>query len=448
MTARRVVWIIVALMAAAAVYTAWPDRIRSLAELFASTPHEAYAASLKRVGLHGTALGRDWLKAAEQSLARATRVTVSRREMLWFRASEPRATAFTLGLRRGQRLVVEAQLESNLPARAFLDIFERRGNELRHVANAPADRLAVTVNIRRDGEYVTRVQVELLRDARVTFIQRVEPTLRIPVQSATVSSIQSGFGAPRNQGRRTHHGVDIFARRGTPVVAAAGGIVSSVGTNTLGGKVVWVFVPATRETHYYAHLDSQLITAGTSVDAGEVVGTVGNTGNARYGPPHLHFGIYSLGGPVDPLPYVKPALSPQPIRASTAGLGELARLRVPQDIAAADLAGGAVQRRAAGTIVRVVGASDRRHRVRLPDGVEAYVSDTAVEPVRTPLQVFRPRRDMPLFASPEDGLVMDTVDAAARLEILGTFDNALLVRTEDDVTGWIRSEVLRTDKRQ
>ncbi|MBI4485879.1 MAG: M23 family metallopeptidase [Acidobacteria bacterium] len=83
-----------------------------------------------------------------------------------------------------------------------------------------------------------------------------------------------------------HHGVDIFAPRGTPVLAAAGGIVTSGGTSSLGGNVVWIARPGRREAHYYAHLDRQLVTPGTFVEAGDVIGTVGNTGNARGTLPH------------------------------------------------------------------------------------------------------------------------------------------------------------------
>jgi murein DD-endopeptidase MepM/ murein hydrolase activator NlpD len=80
--------------------------------------------------------------------------------------------------------------------------------------------------------------------------------------------------------------------------------VSFVGTNRLGGNVVWVLRPSRGEAHYYAHLDTQRVRAGTRVKAGDVIGTVGNTGNARSTAPHLHFGIYAGGGAVDPLPYV------------------------------------------------------------------------------------------------------------------------------------------------
>ena len=106
--------------------------------------------------------------------------------------------------------------------------------------------------------------------------------------------------------------------------------MSSVGTNGLGGNVVWVGRPLSRESHYYAHLDTQLVTEGTRVAAGDPLGTVGSTGNAAGGPPHLHFGIYS-GAPVDPLPYLEPAVPPA-AAVVAAALGERAPLASAQRI--------------------------------------------------------------------------------------------------------------------
>jgi murein DD-endopeptidase MepM/ murein hydrolase activator NlpD len=102
--------------------------------------------------------------------------------------------------------------------------------------------------------------------------------------------------------------VDIFAPRDTPVLAAAPGIVSSVATTRRGGHVVWIWDGARRQSHYYAHLARQAVGPGERVQAGDVIGYVGNTGNARTTPPHLHFGIYAAGdGPIDPLPFVQGA---------------------------------------------------------------------------------------------------------------------------------------------
>jgi len=134
-------------------------------------------------------------------------------------------------------------------------------------------------------------------------------TLAVPVRGVKRPSLRSSFGEPRS-GQRTHAGIDIFARHGTPVVAAAEGVVVRIGTtDRLGGNTVWVAgKPST--LYYYAHLDhfAKGLRVGDHVERGDLVGYVGNTGNARTTPPHLHFGMYPAVRafwPVDPAPLLK-----------------------------------------------------------------------------------------------------------------------------------------------
>jgi len=133
--------------------------------------------------------------------------------------------------------------------------------------------------------------------------------LTLPVQGVARRGLHSSFGEPRS-GHRSHAGIDIFARRGTPVVAAAEGVVVRIGTtDRLGGNTVWVAgKPST--LYYYAHLDrfARGLRVGDHVAPGDVLAYVGNTGNARTTPPHLHFGVYPAARafwPVDPTPLLK-----------------------------------------------------------------------------------------------------------------------------------------------
>jgi murein DD-endopeptidase MepM/ murein hydrolase activator NlpD len=73
----------------------------------------------------------------------------------------------------------------------------------------------------------------------------------------------------------------------------------------IGGKTLWLKSANHPWTAYYAHLDRQLVREGQHVRKGQVIGTVGNTGNARHTPSHLHFGISQSHEWVNPLPYVK-----------------------------------------------------------------------------------------------------------------------------------------------
>ena len=138
-------------------------------------------------------------------------------------------------------------------------------------------------------------------------LSRMPPptSLPVPVQGVAAPRIADTWNAPRGSDRR-HEGVDIFAARGTPVTSTTRGIVAAVRDRGLGGRQVWVRGPG-NESHYYAHLDDWApgLAAGDMVEAGTVLGTVGNTGNARTTPPHLHYGIYRSGGAVDPLPRMR-----------------------------------------------------------------------------------------------------------------------------------------------
>ncbi len=123
-----------------------------------------------------------------------------------------------------------------------------------------------------------------------------------PVEGVRSRDLRDTWNGPRSGGRR-HQGIDIFAKRGTPVRSTTSGIVATVGTNSLGGRIVRVFGPA-GEWHYYAHLESfSRVQPGDVIAAGTVVGTVGDSGNARGTPPHLHYGIYRMrGGAMNPYP--------------------------------------------------------------------------------------------------------------------------------------------------
>lgn len=131
--------------------------------------------------------------------------------------------------------------------------------------------------------------------------------LPIPVFNVTRKNLSDTWGMARSAGRR-HEGIDILAPRGTKVTSTTEGLVGSLQSNKLGGNVVWILGPA-GTWHYYAHLKEHKrgLHVGQYVHQGDVIGYVGNTGNARYTASHLHYGIYLAGrgkGAVNPYPYV------------------------------------------------------------------------------------------------------------------------------------------------
>ncbi len=121
--------------------------------------------------------------------------------------------------------------------------------------------------------------------------------MNIPVQGATIQSWdKKSFWAYPWGTSITHKGIDIFADKGTDVVAATYGVVVYTHEGGKGGKSVMILGPKWR-FHYYAHLDEIHTVPLEPVDLGEVIGTVGDTGNAKGKPPHLHYAITS------PFPY-------------------------------------------------------------------------------------------------------------------------------------------------
>ena len=147
-------------------------------------------------------------------------------------------------LLRGRRLVLNADLTPAPGAHSlhlcFLDPrIPRRFAASRHCGRqwCPLPRFRAAPHGRSTS---IRLQPELLRGGRYSLTLKAEPALAFPVQGGANKSIQSGFGAPRDGGVREHHGIDIFAPRGTPVLAAARGYVTRVNETPRGGRVVWV----------------------------------------------------------------------------------------------------------------------------------------------------------------------------------------------------------------
>ena len=160
---------------------------------------------------------------------------------------------------------------------------------------------------------LTSASDRLLFYARVAKLYTQEPETRIamPLQDVTKRQIADTWGAPRGVGRR-HEGQDIFAPKGTPILSATSGYVYKIGENNLGGQTVSVISKGGR-VYYYAHLDSYApgLEVGDRVSTRTVLGFVGTTGNAQGTPPHLHFGIYTLTGAINPLPLLTDRAAPR-----------------------------------------------------------------------------------------------------------------------------------------
>lgn len=174
--------------------------------------------------------------------------------------------------------------------------------EYREYAAAVRKDLAVLVerDRLRDPEEVAR-QTE----RRSLRIGSTLASLRMPVAGVEPYDLQDNFGYPRDGGKRSHRGIDIFAPRGTQVLASASGIITYIGEQQLGGRCIWV-TSADGTSFYYAHLDRWApgLQQGMRVRRGDVLGYVGTTGNAINTPPHLHFQIVSRDEALNPYPHL------------------------------------------------------------------------------------------------------------------------------------------------
>lgn len=117
--------------------------------------------------------------------------------------------------------------------------------------------------------------------------------LMIPVQGVTLDQLEDTYGDDRGGGTRLHEALDIAAPAGTPVVAAAPGTVAQLFVSDDGGNTVYVRSADRRTIYYYAHLQDYApdLREGMAVRAGDLIGTVGASGNAAPDAPHLHFAV-------------------------------------------------------------------------------------------------------------------------------------------------------------
>jgi len=413
------------------------------AEWRGETPHQQYLASLHAAGLAGTALSQAWLTQANEALTEPLEVELPILDEGWFDAGEPTAIGYRFTAPRGRLISVSLEVDPDAPGRVFVDLLRVASDPGEPPRTVDADTLpdgTLQYEPRRDGEFIVRVQPELLHSGSYRLTLGEDPALAFPVVGHGMRSIQSVFGVARDGGRREHHGVDIFARRGTPVIASVPGRVNRVELTNLGGKVVWVRDEKLRRNLYYAHLDSQLVSDGDWVEVGDTVGLVGNTGNARTTPPHLHFGIYSRG-PTDPDPYLRPSgrtLAALEVDASAYGTwvrteNEGIRLRSNPSRGAETL-----EELAEATPLRVLGGSGDWYRVETPEGRTGYIAARLTEATDDVLERAFVAAGTEVRVRPDEMAPrLDRADTALELDVLGRTAGFAFVRGPSGREGWV-----------
>jgi murein DD-endopeptidase MepM/ murein hydrolase activator NlpD len=410
------------------------------------TPYEAYEQGLKEAGLHRSELGQAWLLAGQKALQDSLLVTLPFQETTYFRAEKPGAAAYGFRARQGEVLEVSVATRTRQDIRLFLDLFETgEAREVKHVAAADTTNLRLSYRVDADQSFLVRLQPELLKSGSFTVTISTRPSLAFPVQGKDSRAVQSFWGAARDAGARQHEGVDIFAAKGTPVLASTRGVVRRVEETPIGGKIIWLSDADHRQSIYYAHLDQQLVQAGQQVVPGDTLGLVGTTGNARGTHPHLHFGIYAFGGAVDPFPFIwENKQKPAPLRVNADWLGEWARASQNQVAlrSAPDGQAAPVARLSRHTPVQVLGGTADWYRVQLPDGREGYLLQEYLEKITKPVKTRVLKTDAELVEVP-----LPLAAPVARLRkddqvaILGVYQMYQLVRLADGTLGWLNRQI-------
>ncbi len=408
--------------------------------------HEDYLISLQQANLIETALGKDWIAASEAAVSQPVDISSPFEEIFYADSRSAFALAYRFDVIRGHRTTIEVIHVGEKSARIFIDLFRWASEDRKtweRVASAPKDESRLEFEPRLDARYVVRIQPELLRGGRFTITIRNQASLEFPVQGYDRRSIGSGFGESRDGGRREHHGVDIFARRHTPIIAPVDGYVRRVGEQRLGGRTIWMRDGRVPDKNmYFAHLQDYKVEPGTEVKAGQIIGTVGNTGNARTTPPHLHFGIYYRGmGAVDPMNFIlKVNDTPKPVTADIQALGRWARTL--ENSTSLSTSSGSPESEEItleqNTPVQILAAVADMYRIQLPDGETGYINSSRIESLEGSLETQALPTAQSLKVAPHDtALAMEAIASGEEFAILGEYRGYWFIRTDKGRTGWM-----------
>jgi murein DD-endopeptidase MepM/ murein hydrolase activator NlpD/SH3-like domain-containing protein len=409
------------------------------------SPYENYLSSLESTSLRDYALVQDWKTAGEQVLNDSLEVSLPYQEIGYFDPKEPRAMLLRYPVKEGHQINVTLDPLSQKDAVFFLDIFEVDPSDSSLERIHYADSLGmISYSARSSGIHALRLQPELFRGGMFSLSITVQGVLAFPIVGKGTRNIASFWGDPRDGDARKHEGVDVFANRGTPVVAASRGRVRRVGNNRLGGKVVWLANNEYGHSQYYAHLDSQLVSVGQLVDVGDTIGLVGNSGNAITTAPHLHFGIYRSGrGAVDPFPFLQELVLPtETAVADSVDVGRYAIVTAPlanvrDSPTTSSAKAGSYQQN---TLVQIEGKSGSWFRISLPNRQKGYIfenlvrgtTDALQEVQLTPLDEISEDWDA---SSPLSGYLI-----AGNARVLGEFEGSYFLETAAGIKGWWRFE--------
>lgn len=392
------------------------------------TPLEKYEERLKDDGLQNTAEGRQWQAASDSAFHRSVVIQLPYRHTGAFSAVKPQALALSFPVKQGEQLhfLIKKDTAANFVLYAELYKQEADGNAklLQAIDTNTAD---FSQTITETGTYILKLQPQLFRVGRYSLSIATGPSLFFPVADKK-AYIGSVWGDARDGGQRSHEGVDIFAPKRTPAVAAADGFITGVREGGIGGKTVWLRPNGQNVTLYYAHLDEQWVQEGQAVKKGDTVGLVGNTGNAAHTPSHLHFGVYGSGGALNPFPFVNRTVSYAPALPAK-NFSDYLRLR--KDLKTET---GTTPKN---SLLLPLAITANGYLAELPDGRIVQLPSASVQEVLQPIKKTKALIASSLYAKPaDDASAKATVSAGSVVSILGYFNQYVYVQAANQ-NGWV-----------
>jgi murein DD-endopeptidase MepM/ murein hydrolase activator NlpD len=355
------------------------EEIQKAADVFVKpTARETYERNFSK----NDSLLLQWKNAFENSKRDSIQITLPYSESGVFSEENFNVYSYNIQLKEGERIVVEVEKQPD-SALVFIDLFQAKTDSLKifnHLKSSEDKKSIISQEIETSGFYKVIVQPQM--KLQFPFVLKIytEPLYVFPVSGGNNKNIQSFWADPRDTGSRSHEGVDIFADRGTSVIAISDGIIDSAGERGLGGKQVWLRDGLFGKRIYYAHLDKIAVSEGEKVKIGDTLGFVGNTGNAKDLPPHLHFGIYKAKGAVNPLPFIKKT--------------EIQTSEMPSSITKAiTLKNNADVRKGPAAVFKqfgslkkndtliVLGKNQKWFHIQTADSLKGYVNETVIKPL-------------------------------------------------------------------
>ena len=184
---------------------------------------------------------KNWQRAFEQALLDSLTIELPYAERGSGDSLQNRTVGYRFLLEEGSLLYVQAETDT-ISQPVFLDLLKIHSNSLTTSdvikSNDPATKNLV-YQVETTGRYLLVVQPAIRFTGKIDLILNTTPSFGFPVAGKDYSAIHSFWGAERDGGARSHEGVDIFAPRGTPVVAVKDSRVTFTGNRGLGGKFVW-----------------------------------------------------------------------------------------------------------------------------------------------------------------------------------------------------------------